>query len=140
MNNKKGFTLIELLVVVAIIGLLAAMSVIALNSARAKARDSKRVGDIKQIQTALELYYNDNGRYPAAVATGGNISSGSAMYMSQVPGNPQPSSDGTCAGGITSYTYATDTNGATYTITYCLGGVTGGLTAGPATATPAGLR
>ena len=138
MKKQKGFTLIELLVVVAIIGLLAAMSVIALNSARAKARDSKRVGDIKQMQTALELYYNDNGRYPATVD--GKIASGSSVYMSQVPGNPQPSSDGNCDGGVTTYTYATDTNGASYTITYCLGGVTGGLAAGKATATPAGLR
>ncbi len=140
MKKQKGFTLIELLVVVAIIGLLAAMSVVALNSARAKARDSKRVGDIKQMQTALELYYNDNGRYPPTVATGGEIASGTAKYMSQVPGNPQPSSDGTCTGGVTTYTYATDTNGSTYTITYCLGGATGGLTAGAATATPAGLK
>ena len=62
--KKKGFTLIELLVVIAIIGLLSTLAVVALNSARAKARDAKRVGDVKQMQTALELYYNDNQSYP----------------------------------------------------------------------------
>jgi len=61
--NKKAFTLIELLVVIAIIGLIATLSVIALGNARSKSRDSKKVGDIKQVQTALELFFNDQGRY-----------------------------------------------------------------------------
>lgn len=59
-----GFTLIELLVVVAIIGILASVVLASLNTARAKARDAKRIAEIKQIQTALELYYFDNGSYP----------------------------------------------------------------------------
>jgi prepilin-type N-terminal cleavage/methylation domain-containing protein len=53
--NKKGFTLIELLVVIAIIGLLSTMAVISLNSARAKARDAKRLSDVKQLSTTLSL-------------------------------------------------------------------------------------
>lgn len=64
MKARKGFTLIELLVVIAIIGLLSTLAVVALNSARQKARDSKRVADIKQLQTALEIYFNDKGKYP----------------------------------------------------------------------------
>lgn len=63
-KNQKAFTLIELLVSIAIIGLLAAISIIALNSARARARDAKRVADIKQMQTAIEFYYNNHGYYP----------------------------------------------------------------------------
>ena len=61
--NKKGFTLIELLVVIAIIGLLSTLAVVALGSARLKARDAKRVSDLKQIQTALELYYMHTRQY-----------------------------------------------------------------------------
>ncbi len=63
-KNNKGFTLIELLVVIAIIGLLSTLSVVALNNARAKARDANRISDVKQSQTALELYFNDCNGYP----------------------------------------------------------------------------
>jgi type II secretion system protein G len=64
--QSKGFTLIELLVVMAIIGVLASVTLASLNSARAKANDAKRLGDIRSVQNALELYYNDNGNYPPA--------------------------------------------------------------------------
>lgn len=62
--KKKGFTLIELLVVIAIIGLLSTLSVLALNSARSRARDAKRMSDIKQINTAIQMYINANGHSP----------------------------------------------------------------------------
>ena len=64
MNKNKGFTLIELLVVIAIIGVLAAVILSSLNSARAKARDAKRVQEITQVNTAIELYIADNGHAP----------------------------------------------------------------------------
>jgi type II secretion system protein G len=140
MQKKKGFTLIELLVVVAIIGLLATLSIVALNTARAKARDAKRVGDIKQIQTALELYYNDNGGYPATASSGYAIASGSNVYMAQYPTPPVPSTDGGCPANVTNYAYTATSSNTSYTISYCLGAATGGLNAGAGTATPAGIK
>lgn len=65
MADKKGFTLIELLVVIAIIGLLASVVLLALNSARAKSRDAKRIADVRQLASALELYFNDVSAYPS---------------------------------------------------------------------------
>ncbi|OGE75347.1 MAG: hypothetical protein A3C85_02345 [Candidatus Doudnabacteria bacterium RIFCSPHIGHO2_02_FULL_48_21] len=65
-NLSAGFTIIELLVVISIIALLASVILVSLNSARAKARNAKRVSDLLQIQTALELYYDDNNRYPVS--------------------------------------------------------------------------
>ena len=53
--KQRGFTLIELLVVIAIIGLLSTMAVVSLNSARGKARDARRVSDVKQLSTILEM-------------------------------------------------------------------------------------
>src|SRR6056297_2839321 len=113
-TKKKGFTLIELMVVVAIMGLLAALAVISLNNARARARDARRISDVKQVQTALELYYLDNHQYPDTPTDGsfnGNLEglcmsedgtegldstcSGST-YMSLTPSNPQPRGDGSC--------------------------------------------
>jgi len=63
--KSKGFTLIELLVVVAIIGILATVVLASLGSARSRARDARRMADMKNIQTALELYFLDNGSYPS---------------------------------------------------------------------------
>ncbi|MBD3282463.1 MAG: prepilin-type N-terminal cleavage/methylation domain-containing protein [Candidatus Portnoybacteria bacterium] len=68
LNHNKGFTLIELLVVIAIIGLLSTIILVSLNTARTKARDSKRLSDMHQIILALEMYYSDNNTYPTRTA------------------------------------------------------------------------
>ena len=65
-KHSQGFTLIELLVVVAIIGLLSSVVLSSLNSARVKARDTKRKEDMTQLRNALELYYSVNGSYPSS--------------------------------------------------------------------------
>ena len=86
MKNKSGFTLIELLVVIAIIGLLATIVMVSLNSARAKARDVRRIADMKQIASALNLYYDDIQAYPpvdpAAQGVGGWNVSYSPIFLS----------------------------------------------------------
>jgi len=63
-NKKQGFTLIELLVVVSIIGLLSMLSVVALGSARSKARDARRLTDIRAIARAIDLYILDHSHSP----------------------------------------------------------------------------
>lgn len=60
---KKNFTLIELLVIVAIIAILAAMLLPALNSAGNKAREIKCTGNLKQIGLAFGMYFNDDNEY-----------------------------------------------------------------------------
>ncbi|NCS72335.1 MAG: prepilin-type N-terminal cleavage/methylation domain-containing protein [Candidatus Magasanikbacteria bacterium] len=140
--NKKGFTLIELLVVIAIIGLLSTLAVVALGSAREKARDSKRLSDMKQMQTALELYFTDQNAYPI-VATSETLGSGSyaclnasgfaatgcsSAYMAQIPADPTSGQN---------YTYTGSTS--TYTITATLEGTVSGLS-GTISSTPSGIN
>lgn len=69
---SSGFTLIELLIVIAIIGILASIILASVQSVRAKSRDLRRLADIKQITSALELYYSDKGVYPPSQNDGVN--------------------------------------------------------------------
>jgi len=139
-KNKRGFTLIELLVVIAIIGLLSTLSILALNSARARARDAKRVSDVKQIQTALEMCYNDTGDYPTAT----NLAASTTAYLRLIPTPPAPVDGSSCPAVQPLYTYAKTGSGtggtASYTINYCLGAAVNVITGNVLqTATPAGI-
>ncbi len=105
--SKKGFTLVELLVVISIIGLLSSVAVVSLNSSRVKARDAKRLADMKQIMTALELYNSVNGYYPLSDFDGcGGWDVGNRDLpllnglMNGIMDNPprDPTATGTCAG------------------------------------------
>lgn len=85
--KKKGFTLIELLVVIAIIGILSSVVVVSLNSARAKARDAKRVADLGEIKTALGLWFDSFQEYPETLA---ELAS-NPQFLTSVPTGPNPS-------------------------------------------------
>ena len=65
-SRAKGFTLVELMIVIAIIGLLATASVLALGGARQHARDAKRISDVQVLRSALEQYWLTNASYPSA--------------------------------------------------------------------------
>jgi len=114
-NGFQGFTLIELLVVISIIGILATLVAANLNSARSRARDAERKSDLKNIQTALRLYYNDNGSYPTASYIdsrwGGVWSAGSTVYMSTLPQDPLTSQ---------TYKYVLGADTDSYTLSACL--------------------
>ena len=106
-GGSEGFTLIELLIVIAIIGILAVVLLVQLGGSRGKARDAKRISDIGQIQTAVELYYNDNNKYPAdlnAVVSGG--------YMSSRPTDPEGVSYNYIVSGNTKYQIWVELEGA----------------------------
>jgi len=153
MKKQKGFTLIELLVVIAIIAILSTVVMAGLNSARQKGRDAKRLADIKQVQTALELYYNDNSTFPtdtipaacAGVTLGATTASGwstvgvvmgspsapvaFSTYMNPMPTPPTPGIGYCYIGGDT-----------TYELWFILEGQSGSLPLGAHKATPTGIQ
>jgi type II secretory pathway pseudopilin PulG len=121
-------------VVIAIIGLLSTLSLVALNVARAKARDALRVADVKQIMTALELYYNDVGHYPKAwfnLSTSGKLATttngATSTYIGLIPINPSPT-DGRACSTTPNFVYTSDSNSSSYHIAYCLGSNSGAVT------------
>jgi prepilin-type N-terminal cleavage/methylation domain-containing protein len=63
-NDTPGFTLIELLVAMGIMAVLTGMAIFNFNQSRVRARDVQRKNDLKQLQSAMELYKNDNNSYP----------------------------------------------------------------------------
>lgn len=123
---KKGFTLIELLVVISVIGVLTTLVMANLNAARERGRDVARKSDLRNIQAALRLYYNDLKTYPASNSSGQILGCGNAgtsacawgeqwaksgtVYMNTLPADPLPGQ---------SYKYLR-TDSETYTLSACL--------------------
>lgn len=134
-NNKAGFTLIEIVIVLGIIGVIITLSVISLNSIRQSSRDTVRISDIKQIQSALELYRANIGHYPETITPGQALSSTSTTYMNVIPSNPKPINSDVCSS--TDYIY-TNSNG--YSLEFCLEKSSGTFDPGSHCATPVGIK
>jgi len=105
--RQKGFTIVELLIVIVIIGILAAITIVAYNNIQQRARDSARTSDIAGIQKALELYRADSGEYPSVGTdnVGYNLSTLSTAlvpkYINSIPNDPNAS--------LTNYQYVRGT-------------------------------
>lgn len=125
----KAFTFIELLVVLGIIAVIATFAISTFRGAGEKARDAERKSDLKNIQTALRIYYNTYNTYPAnPAATDYRMSAcgsactnacpwnnawscGTTVYMASLPGDPKS--------GNPAYRY-TQINSDNYTLQACL--------------------
>lgn len=139
-GSRWWIIIVCVFVCIAVVGLLSTLAVVALGSARVKARDSKRLADLKQVQTALELYYTDQNLYPTGSeavlgteryaclnAKGWQPANCFDPYMGVIPTDP---SDG-------EYIYSS--NIVTYEVTATLEGETNGLK-GQIKLTPAGIE
>lgn len=113
-ENRKsiGFTLIELLVVISIIGILAGLLMTNFVSFRQRGRDGVRKSDLRQIQSALELYRSDQGSYkPNIMPCGSPLTdpSNTITYMQKIPCDP-----------LNNQNYSYSSPGTTYILVACL--------------------
>lgn len=115
-STRRGFTLIELLVVIAIIGILSAVVLASLNTARTKGTDAAIKSNLSTVQTQAELYYNDNGNYGTAGASAACSAAGTPAGMF---------TNTTIKAAVTSAATAYGGSTADYTVTRCAIGVSG---------------
>jgi prepilin-type N-terminal cleavage/methylation domain-containing protein len=78
-KTNKGFTLIELLVVIAIIGILSAVVLASLNTARNKGKDASAKASIESVRAQAEIYYNSQ----SPISYGPNGTTGNACSDTQ---------------------------------------------------------
>ncbi len=157
MTKRTGFTLVELLVTTTIMALLTVAGLVSYNAVRMKARDAKRVADVRTIRNAIELYFEQHAEYPAspplgielgtenaavisdAGITANGLSSGN-IYLQGVPFNVLP-------GGVPYLYHSRRQDGRYcdkacpgYEVTFALETPTGELTAGPHLLTDTGFE
>lgn len=142
--KRKGFTIVELLIVIVVIGILAAITIVAYNGIQARARDSIRNQDIKNIAKALELYYIDKGYYPngntytpgstainsawstTADGSWANLAAVLAPYIGKLPTPPGATSTAPATSegnnydytGLSNSSYCGSSSGQTYLLAY----------------------
>lgn len=122
-NSQKGFTLIEMLVVIIIISFLVGIVLTGTLGFQASARDTRRIGDLRNSQNYLELYFNKCGYYPGG---SGNPSKGCswtkgnwnslADLMKSENANITSQFPREIAAGSKKYSYGVNADGLSYTI------------------------
>lgn len=117
-RKQSGFTIVELLIVIVVIGILAAITIVAYNGIQDRATYTKRYAAISQVNKALKLYFAENDKYPT---TGTYIfyceSPGtflSAITTATIP--PAPCADANAQ--YDTWAYRTTPNGKDYKLIY----------------------
>ena len=83
MMDQKRVSVIEVLVVLLLVGLVGTFAAVAVNAARSMQRDAVRLSNVRQIQSAMENYFNEANAYPAGTGLPLGDSSQSACLGSR---------------------------------------------------------
>lgn len=116
-RGSNGFTLIELLVVIGLIAVLAGALIFLIDpkAQLQRSKDARRKADLRQMQSALELYRSDQLAYPASLTCGGSltgaVNGATVTYMAKIPCDPKT--------GL-SYSYTPGSPASSYTLKACL--------------------
>lgn len=124
---KQGFTLIEILIVVAIISILSSIVLIGLGPTQRIGRDARRLVDLRQVQTALGLYFNKCGYYPGLEQPGtppcsefvpisGWTSLKNSIIRSNLGVNQMPDDPSAAVGPGRNYLYGSAPDGSGYVL------------------------
>lgn len=129
-NKKPGFTIVELLIVIVVIGILAAISIVAYNGIQERSQFTTYKSELKNLNTAINLYYAEQGHYPiTAYWSGNNQNKNDAFipglvpdYISETPqvephGEPRPT-----------FLYLSNADGSGYKLIYIVGTMGSGET------------
>ncbi len=103
LKENFGFTLIELMVVIGIVAILSTVGLVLYTGVQKTSRDAKRMGDIKEIQKALEQYYAINNDYVPVNVQNGNASVNSVSALNSYFQNNIPPSEPNL--GVVNYEY-----------------------------------
>jgi general secretion pathway protein G len=87
-GRARGFTLIELLIVMAILGVLISIAAPNLKQSVVRAREAVLKEDLFQMREAIDQYYADNGKYPAALSDLINAQAKNKSYLRVLPKDP----------------------------------------------------
>lgn len=86
-QNKNGFTIVELLIVIVVIGILAAITIVAYNGIQDRARQTQASSAANQAGKKVKIYETENGSYPASLATVGIANTSNINYTYTQVGN-----------------------------------------------------
>jgi general secretion pathway protein G len=87
-QHARGFTLLELLIVLAIMGILITIAQPSLRSSIVRAKEAVLREDLFQMREALDQYYADNGKYPAALEDLIVSDDKAKSYLRELPKDP----------------------------------------------------
>ena len=127
MKGPRGFTFVEIIVVVAVLGIIASIVLVNLSTAAKKGRDGDRQGDLRTLQSAIELYKQKYGRYPDGCRGAGTWSGQTGTAYACASGNqyivglapefiPSLPTDKRLNGANSGYVYTTNSSGTVYKI------------------------
>jgi len=103
-RNDTGFTIVELLIIIVVIGILAALTIVAYNGIQSRAQASAVSSVLSQTSKKLALYAVDNGAFPADLATIGITNANTTTFQYTVNNSATPQTYCvTATNGTTSY-------------------------------------